>query len=136
MSAACHDFRRDLFKLGACTAQQNYFGTSACQRAGGRRSNPATGAGHERSSIVEPQWWGDVCWPTHYYSPRFILPFSLQAPRLGLQTQRLLDNAGVLKTHEGLETLTLSVRDILKAVTINGAKALAGARPAGCSLRT
>ena len=44
--------------------------------------------------------------------------------RLALQTQRLLDNAEVLKTHEGPETLTLSVRDILRAVTINGAKAL------------
>ena len=51
--------------------------------------------------------------------------------RLGLQTQRLLDNAEVLKTHEGPETLTLSVRDILRAVTINGAKALGLERKIG-----
>lgn len=44
--------------------------------------------------------------------------------RLGLQTQRMLDNAEVLKTHEGPETLTVSIRDMLRAVTINGAKAL------------
>jgi 5-methylthioadenosine/S-adenosylhomocysteine deaminase len=48
-----------------------------------------------------------------------------------LQTQRLLDNAEVLKTPEGPETLTLSIRDILRAVTINGAKALGLERKIG-----
>jgi len=54
-SAACDYFRRHLLKPRACAPQQNYFGTSACQRAGGRRSNAATGASHEGLSIIEPQ---------------------------------------------------------------------------------
>jgi 5-methylthioadenosine/S-adenosylhomocysteine deaminase len=51
--------------------------------------------------------------------------------RLGLQTQRLLDNAEVLRTHEGPEMLTLSAREALRAVTINGAKALGLERKTG-----
>ena len=44
--------------------------------------------------------------------------------RLGLQTQRMLDNEPILKQGRGPETLTLTTRDAFQGLTINGAKAL------------
>jgi cytosine/adenosine deaminase-related metal-dependent hydrolase len=49
--------------------------------------------------------------------------------RLGLQTQRMLDNAEVLKSRHAADNVEMTTRDMLKAVTVNGADALGlGAR--------
>jgi len=44
--------------------------------------------------------------------------------RIGLQTQRMLDNAKVLETRHAAEDLEITTRDMLNAVTVNGADAL------------
>ena len=44
--------------------------------------------------------------------------------RLGLQTQRMLDNAEVLRSRHAADDVEITTRDMLKAVTVNGAAAL------------
>ena len=51
--------------------------------------------------------------------------------RLAMQTQRMLDNAKDLAQHEGAEVVSISTRDMLRAMTTNAARALGLERKIG-----
>lgn len=51
--------------------------------------------------------------------------------RLAMQTQRMLDNALVLAKHEGADDVSISTRDMLRAMTVNAARALGLQRKIG-----